>query len=192
MSSLYFDALKDPLYSRGRNDARRRSAQSALLHVLGRLLTSLAPVLSFTTEEAWQALPEVLRGGHDSIFDTTLYSSDRDVADEITLWETLRDLRSQVAASEGPRDFEARARLTVSPDLYKYLAGLGDNLREALVVSQLELVEATEDGIVELTVSPAQGEKCARCWKFRELGTDPKHPTICADCAAVVNALPSS
>ena len=62
MSSLYFDALKDPLYSRAANDPRRRSAQSALLYVLKRFLTALAPVLSFTAEEAWQELPEALRG----------------------------------------------------------------------------------------------------------------------------------
>ena len=64
MSSLYFDALKDPLYSRAHADPRRRSAQSALLYVLSRFLTALAPVLSFTAEEAWQALiPEAARTG---------------------------------------------------------------------------------------------------------------------------------
>ena len=64
----------------------------------------------------------------------------------------------------------------------------GDNLREALVVSQLDLQNVGgEEAIVE--IAPADGEKCQRCWKFRELGTDPAHPAICADCAAVVNAL---
>ena len=71
MSGLYFDALKDPLYSRAAGDARRRSAQSALLYVLTRFVTALAPVLSFTTEEAWQALPGDLRGDAESVFDTS-------------------------------------------------------------------------------------------------------------------------
>jgi isoleucyl-tRNA synthetase len=44
---------------------------------------------------------------------------------------------------------------------------------------------------IELAVYPAYGEKCRRCWKFRELGTDPANPSICADCAAVVNDLSS-
>jgi len=70
------------------------------------------------------------------------------------------------------------------------LAALGDNLRDALVVSQLELHESSRDDI-GLAIFPAYGEKCRRCWKYRELGTDPKHPSICADCAAVVNDLSS-
>ena len=58
ISGLYFDALKDPLYSRAASDPRRRSAQSALLYILRRFSIVLAPVLSFTTEEAWQHLPQ--------------------------------------------------------------------------------------------------------------------------------------
>ncbi len=60
MSSFYFDALKDPLYSLGENSPRRRSAQSALLYTLRRMLTAIAPMLSFTAEEAWQEIPAVL------------------------------------------------------------------------------------------------------------------------------------
>jgi isoleucyl-tRNA synthetase len=191
MSSLYFDALKDPLYSRAANDARRRSAQSALLYVLTRFLTALAPILSFTTEEAWQALPESLRGEAHSVFDLSLGAPPAKPGEresDVALWERLRELRAQVAASESPRDFEARVSLAAPGPLYERLAPLGDNLREALVVSQLDLRKASGDDVA-LEILPAQGEKCQRCWKFRELGTDPDHPTICADCAAVVDAL---
>jgi isoleucyl-tRNA synthetase len=191
MSSLYFDALKDPLYSRAANDARRRSAQSALLYVLTRLLVALAPVLSFTTEEAWQSLPEALRGDAGSVFDLLLGApaakgEHRDA--DVALWESLRELRAQVAASESPRDFEARVTLAVPAALYERLAPLGDNVREALVVSTLDLRRAAGEEAV-LEIQAAEGEKCQRCWKFRELGTDPAHPSICADCAGVVNAL---
>jgi isoleucyl-tRNA synthetase len=198
MSGLYFDALKDPLYSRAAGDSRRRSAQSGLLYVLERFLTALAPVLSFTAEEAWQALPEPLKAGAESIFDTSFVAghAKRDSrAHDVELWERLRLLRARVAASESPRDFEAKVRLEVTPELYAELAALGDNLREALVVSQLELhpaapaAEKASDGVVSFELGAADGEKCQRCWKFRELGTDPSHPTICAECAAVVNAL---
>ena len=193
MSSLYFDAMKDPLYSRAADDPRRRSAQSALLYVLTRFLTAFAPVLSFTSEEAWQALPAALRGDAESVFDSSLASANhkRDAfADDLELWEVLRGLRARVAASESPRDFEAQVRLRVSPALHRRLAALGDNLREALVVSQLALDEdADADGVAGVELSNADGEKCERCWKFRELGTDPAHPSICADCAAVVNSL---
>ncbi len=188
MSSLYFDALKDPLYSRAASDPRRRSAQSALLYVLTRFLTAIAPVLSFTAEEAWQHVPDWVRSGTESVFDNSF-----DVArlrggaeHDLALWQQLRELRARVAASSSPRDFEAQLRLTVPPALYKRLHALGDNLREALVVSQLSLRSGEPE---QFELLPADGAKCARCWKYRELGTDPEHPAICADCARVVRAL---
>ena len=196
MSGLYFDALKDPLYSRAASDPRRRSAQSALLHILGRFLVALAPVLSFTAEEAWQFLPAPLRGDAQSVFDTSFNVGRNHAAsfgEDLALWQELRALRARVAASESPRDFEARLRLVVKPEFYRRLSALGEGLREALVVSQLALEEdpGNEDGsdVVAFDLSPAQGEKCVRCWKYRELGTDPDHPAICAECATVVRAL---
>jgi isoleucyl-tRNA synthetase len=189
MSSFYFDACKDPLYSLAENSHRRRSAQSALLYTLKRFLTAVAPMLSFTAEEAWQEIPEDLRGEERSVFDSAFGSPLRAKDSELALWETLRELRSRVAASP-IRDFEARVELAVPAARYDALAALGDNLRDALVVSQLDLRKSDGDEI-ELGIYPAYGEKCRRCWKFRQLGTDPEHPTICADCAAVVNSLSS-
>ncbi len=69
------------------------------------------------------------------------------------------------------------------------MRALGDNLREALIVSQVRSLELAHDGNPAATVEPASGEKCARCWKYRELGADPEHPALCADCAAVTRAL---
>lgn len=197
MSGLYFDAMKDPLYSRASGDARRRSAQSTLLYVLSRFLTVLAPILSFTAEEAWQSLTPELRADFESIFDTSLPEAPGKLdvfVTDVELWDVLRELRARVAASESPRDFEAQVRLSAAPALYRRLAALGDNLREALVVSQLRLDESTasDDGIAAFELLPAHGRKCERCWKFRDLGFDPAHPTICADCAAVVKAMPMS
>jgi isoleucyl-tRNA synthetase len=197
MSGLYFDALKDPLYSRAAADPRRRSAQSALLYVLTRFLTVLAPVLSFTAEESWQSLPAFVRGDEPSVFDTAFdvhRHKAAEVEGDLALWQQLRSLRARVAAVASPRDFEAQLRLTVTPGLYKRLHALGDNLREALVVSQLALDQSgatngASDGVVAFELLPADGEKCVRCWKFRELGVDPAHPAICADCALVVRSL---
>jgi isoleucyl-tRNA synthetase len=187
MSSLYFDACKDPLYSLSANSNRRRSVQSALLYALKRFLTTVAPILSFTAEEAWQEIPEHLRGEEKSVFDSAFGTAAKAKTSEIELWETLRDLRARVAASD-IRDFEARVELAVPAAQYDTLAALGDNLRDALVVSQLDLRKHDGDTI-ELAVLRARGQKCRRCWKFRELGTDPAHPSICADCAAVVSEL---
>ncbi|MDP9024182.1 MAG: class I tRNA ligase family protein, partial [Candidatus Eremiobacteraeota bacterium] len=196
MSSFYFDALKDPLYSRAYNDSRRRSAQSALLYVLRRFLTAVAPVLSFTAEEAWQEISASLRGDRHSVFDSSFdaASIDRGALDRKTaLWAVLRELRAQVAAGEKTangsiRDYETSARVTVPENLVESVRALRDNLREALVVSQVQAIVSHGDTL-RAELFPAEGEKCRRCWKFRELGTDIAHPMICAECAVVVHSL---
>jgi isoleucyl-tRNA synthetase len=191
MSGLYFDALKDPLYARAENNARRRSAQSALLYALKRLLTVLAPILSFTAEEAWQEIPARLRADEESVFDSSFDAPALHVkAGDLELWDLLRELRARVAAGIEAggatiRDYETSALVIVPEHFVASLRALGDNLREALVISQLDGVEPGESADVRLR--PADGAKCARCWKFRELGTDHEHPSICADCADVVS-----
>ena len=192
MSSFYFDALKDPLYSRARNDARRRSAQSALLYALRRFVTAVAPILSFTAEEAWQALPETLRES-DSVFFSSFAAPGAEVDRTATAakWEMLRELRAAVAGNDGPRDFEARATILAGRAAHAMLAPLADNLREALVVSQVELRldETLAEDDVRLEITQADGSKCRRCWKFRQLGSDPEHPALCSDCVEVVAGL---
>ncbi len=190
MSALYFDALKDPLYSRAKDDPRRRSAQSALLYALEGFLAAVAPVLSFTAEEAWQALPSDLRGERESVFDLTMPEGRLDSA-TIETWRTLRDLRAKVSADSELRDFEAKAYVELSAqDRARLLALFGDEkqlregLREALVVSDIDL--GLSPAATRVQNLPADGKKCARCWKYRELGADAAHPAICAECARIV------
>jgi isoleucyl-tRNA synthetase len=189
LSRFYLDALKDPLYSGEPDGHRRRSAQSAILEILRTLAVLLAPILSFTAEEAWQFVPESLRGEHRSIFDVPFPRVG--ALDEIALeeWNVLKALRAQVAANDSPRDFEADATVLVDKHLYERLVALGDNLREALIVSHVVELDHAPDGVTGVTLQPAHGSKCARCWKFRELGSDAEHPEICADCAHTVRGL---
>ncbi len=192
LSGFYIDVLKDPMYSGARSSARRRSAQSALYAILETLLVLVAPILSFTAEEAWQSVPERLRGAADSVFDLEFPAGSerglREAAD-LELWDILRRLRAAVAASEGMRDFQLAAHVHAPPALEPRLRELGDNLREALVVSALELSVDPDRAEAHVELRPASGDKCARCWKYLPLGSDPIHPTLCAPCAAIVRAL---
>ena len=189
VSAFYVDALKDRLYSSAPDSARRRSAQSALLEMFRTIAVLLAPILSFTAEEAWQYLPAELRGEQESVFDVAFPRVEAVDEEALAVWSLLKQLRAQVAASEGVRDFQLDATVEVPRALYDRLAALGDGLREALVVSSLRRVDASANGAASVVVVPADGEKCQRCWKYLPLGTDPEHPTICASCAQIVRDL---
>ncbi len=195
LSSFYVDLLKDPMYSGARGGSRRKSAQTVVFAIFEALCALLAPLLSFTAEEAWQFLPAPLRGERSSVFDVRLPSgSARGTAEvaALRLWETVKSLRALVAASDGPRDFALQARLHAGVAVEPALRELGDGLREALVVSHLELdADATlhEDELPHIVLTAADGDKCSRCWKYLPRSDDPLHPTLCAPCAAIVRDL---
>ncbi len=191
LSAFYGDALKDRLYSSAPNAPRRRSAQSALFEIFRTTCVLLAPILSFTAEEAWQSLPAPLRGDAESVFDLALPRVEAVDDDALAAWALLKELRAQVAASEGVRDFQLDARVDVPEQFRERFVALGDNLREALVVSSLRGIGTSANGAATVVVVPADGEKCQRCWKYLPLGTDPAHPTLCETCAGIVRVLES-
>src|SRR5581483_6963934 len=103
-SAFYVDAVKDRLYTSARDSDRRRSAQSAALEMLRTLCVLLAPVLSFTAEEAWQFLPGTLKEQAVSVFDLSFPRIDHVDEEALGLWAQLRSLRAQVASNDGARD----------------------------------------------------------------------------------------
>jgi isoleucyl-tRNA synthetase len=180
------------MYSGPRLGRRRKSAQAALFTIFESLCALLAPVLSFTAEEAWQHLPEPLKAGRASVFDVALpHGSERGTSEleALQLYDAVKNLRALVAAAEGPRDFQLRATVYATPALEPKLRALGDNLRESLVVSALDLhvdPAAAEGAAARIELVQAEGIKCARCWKTLPPSGDPLHPAICAPCAAIV------
>jgi isoleucyl-tRNA synthetase len=188
LSAFYLDANKDRLYTSAPDAARRRSGQSAALEILRTLGVLLAPILSFTAEEAWQFVPERLRGSYESIFDVTFPQIGEVDTASLALWQTLKELRAQVSATSDRPAVESDARVRVPGEGYAPLHALGDGLREALGVSTLLGLESGTALAVE--TEAAHGEKCARCWKFLPLGSDAEYPDICAPCAAIVRSLP--
>ena len=210
LSSMYLDVLKDRLYASGPASAERRSAQTALWHILGLLLRDMAPVLSFTAEEIFTHLPEGLRGAEPTVFALQPVDSAPLLLDEGTRdnWTVLTAVRGAVTKAIEPmrRDgvighsLDTRVTLFATDELRQRLEGLNTDLRAFCIVSQIALqpLESAPQGAyrdeeiagLAIGVEKAHGEKCERCWIYStELGADAGHPTLCPRCTAVIKAM---
>ena len=209
LSAVYLDIIKDRLYASAPESQQRRSAQSALWHILSLLLRDMAPILSFTAEEIFGHLPESLRGPQSTVFalqplDVQPWLLPEGLRDD---WQSLLAVRGAVTAAIEPlrqagevgHSLDTRVTLWLADDLRERLESLGADLRAVCIVSQLVLANLKDapdkalrlsevEGLA-VSVERARGEKCERCWIYSEdLGTDPAHPTLCPRCAEVVRA----
>ena len=213
LSAVYLDILKDRLYSSAPASKERRSAQTALYHLLCMLVRDMAPVLSFTAEEIFHHLPNDLRDDVPTVFalppvDSKPYLLEDGVRDD---WNVLLAVRGAVTRAIEPlrRDsvvghsLDTSVTLYVADELRERLEGLHTDLRAFFIVSQLHLAplaEAPADAVQDaevaglaVGVAKAAGEKCERCWIYStELGSDPAHPTLCPRCAKVMAELPEA
>ena len=188
LGAFYLDVLKDRLYTTRADAAARRSAQNALHHVAHSLLRLMAPILSFTAEEA----SAVLTGkADDSVFFQTWHALPRvpEAAALIERWREIRAARAEVQkeleklreAGKIGASLAAHVEIGASGGRYAALAALGDELRFVMITSQA----AVRSGADEIRAAPSPHQKCERCWHYRaDVGADPAHPTICGRCAS--------
>ena len=199
MSNFYLDIIKDRLYCDETGGLSRRSAQTALFLILDTMTKLMAPILCFTCDEIWQAMPH--REGDDgrNVLFNEMNRPFTDCAlsgDAMARWERIIAVRDAVnGALEAARaekrigkSLEAKVKLTV-PAEDAFLTEMdADALADLLIVSQ---VEAETGAALAVAVEPAGGAKCERCWKqSASVGGDAAHPTLCARCAAAVAKLP--
>ncbi|MBQ7714149.1 MAG: isoleucine--tRNA ligase [Oscillospiraceae bacterium] len=189
LSTFYLDVVKDRLYCDGADSVSRRSAQTALYLTLDTLTKLFAPILAFTCDEVWLAMPH--RAGDDTrnvLFnDMNRPFADYALADGLDRWEQLRALRDSVNAALET----ARAEKTIGKSLEAAVtltcpdgAALPDtDLADLFIVSQVEV----KQGELSVAVAPAKGAKCPRCWKF---STAADADGLCPRCAEVVRKLP--
>lgn len=196
LSAIYHDLVKDRLYTDPSQSHRRRSTQTTLHRLATRLCQMLSPILSFTTDEAWEFMPGGTDGESVHLSDWTPGAFHRPQA-ERAAWEQLFALREKVlpvlekARQEKTIGKALEAHVTLKgskPDLQPAL-DLENQFREILNVSQLSLNPTTTystDG-VEVEVWHADGEKCLRCWHWeRDVGGDSNHPSLCGRCVDAV------
>ncbi len=200
LSALYFDVLKDRLYTAAPASRARRSAQTVLHRLTYALVRLLAPILSFTTEEVWGHFsrpagegPSVHLSGFPDPAELTkgLTAQHRKRARQ---WDRLMEVREHVLKSlEAARQekyigapLEACVHLRAGADLYPLLEQYAAELPGLFIVSQVE-VTRQENKVLSVHVARAAGVKCERCWKYTaDVGSASGLPTVCAACAAVV------
>ena len=200
MGSFYLDIIKDRQYTAKADGVARRSCQSALYLILEALLRWMAPILSFTAQEAWEAMP----GKRDEFVFTSRWVDDLKELDENSAfnsayWDRILAFRDEAnraveaARNQGVIGGSLEAELTVFADgeLKNDLKQLGDELKFLLITSKALVSDekAPEDAFVSeslkcaFSVRKSQAHKCERCWHYEEeVDTDPKHPGLCRRC----------
>ncbi len=199
LGGFYLDILKDRLYTAPANSRARRSAQNALYHITQSLTRLLAPILSFTAQEVWEALT----GSEASVFEQTWYEFGlpRDAEPLRSRWSKLRELRSDVlkqlealrAAGAIGSSLAGEVELYAIGESRAFLKSFADDLRFVFITSQARVEEVAPAGAVAATalpdvsiqVRPSAHPKCERCWHYRaDVGTDAAHPGLCGRCVS--------
>ena len=212
LSAVYFDVLKDRLYTSAPNSQGRRSAQTAIWKIGEGLARLLAPIMAFTCDEAWQYLPATASKAESihltsfpkksdflgaSAVDDTAVNNTKEQDD----WAALLQVREEVLkALETERTnkligggLEAQVQVTATDPLFSILKRHEGELRYLWIVSATRLEKAASvNGGTEITVrvSKADGLKCERCWNYStHVGEDKAFPTVCERCSAVLKEI---
>ena len=202
MSNFYLDIIKDRLYCGA--EAERRSAQTALYHILDGMTRLIAPILAFTSDEIWHAMKHAQGVNAESVLfndmpgDNAAFALDAAAKER---WAKLVSLRDAVnKALENARNAgvfkkaqDTDVTLSVSESDAVFLAGV--DLASLCIVSKVTVTtgavegEKSEDCLIPCTIAVALDEspKCPRCWNHSEhIGADGHHNQLCDRCAAVV------
>jgi isoleucyl-tRNA synthetase len=191
LGAFYLDILKDRLYTSAADARARRSAQSALWHIVQSITRLMAPILSFTAEEIMAVQ------GQPSVMLSTWHALPA-LAEKSALaarWQALRALRAEVlkkiedvrSAGGIGSSLQAEVEIQAAGETHDLLASLGDDLKFVLICSKVTLGKLGA-GETVVTVTPSQQKKCARCWHWRaDVGQHEhaaEHPELCGRCAS--------
>ena len=206
LSKIYIDVTKDRVYVGKKDGQPRRAAQSAMYTVLNGLTRILAPLISFTAEEIWQAMPHASSDVRESVFLNEIPTYDETLcnAELAARWDRQFALRDDVmkalevarAAKLIGKSLDAKVTVyTEDKDAAALLESFGADLATVYIVSGAKVVvgKAPEGAFtetasgIEVLVELADGEKCDRCWAH---STEGEHTEdggfICAKCKAII------
>ncbi|MEE3332724.1 MAG: isoleucine--tRNA ligase [Ruminococcus sp.] len=191
MSNFYLDVLKDTLYTEKKDSPLRRSAQTAIYHILDAMTRMLCPILAYTSDEIWQYMPHKSTDNTESIiFNDMPKTIALDVDDDfMAQWERISELRDSVKKEIEvlvkdktiKSSLESKVTLTACGEYLDFLRNVESEIKPALIVSEVEILEG--DGELKISVEKAEGEKCERCWVIsKSVGLNSAHPTLCDKC----------
>ena len=187
MGGFYLDIIKDRQYTVATDNIARRSAQTAIWHILEAMVRWLAPILSYTAEEIWRHMPGERA---ESVFLTRFYDdlADYDPQYDAAFWAEINRVREEVnTALEAARkngdiggSLEAELDITAPAATLATLERLEDELRYVYIVSKVTL---RAGDALAITVKKAQGEKCERCWHILPtVNQNAAYPGLCPRC----------
>ncbi|WP_158147610.1 isoleucine--tRNA ligase [Vibrio cincinnatiensis] len=211
MGSFYLDVIKDRQYTAKRGGHAQRSCQTALYYIVEALVRWMAPIMSFTADEIWNAMPPLQANGEKRsqfVFVTEwyqdLFALDENEVLSSAFWNDIQDVRGAVnkllenARSEKiiGGSLQAEVTLFAEPALVEKLSKLQDELRFVLLTSKAtvkaleeksDAAQATEIEGLFVQVSKIEAEKCDRCWHYTsDVGSIQGHETICGRCVSNV------
>ncbi|MEM9242727.1 MAG: isoleucine--tRNA ligase [Pseudomonadota bacterium] len=199
MGSFYLDIIKDRQYTAKTDGQARRSAQTAMWHIMEVLVRLLAPICPYTADEIWQHMSGEREA---SVFLSTWYELPAEQAMSISAdnWQTVMNVRDAVnkeierlrADKHLGSNLEATVTLYADDDLKACLDQFKDELRFVLIVSEAQVlplnkaeagrVSSDVDGLT-IKITPSRYQKCARCWQYRpDVGSHADHPQLCRRC----------
>ena len=195
MSNFYLDVLKDRLYTEKKDSLERRAAQTTIYMILDAMTRMISPILAYTSDEIWKYMPHKDTDDVESIiFNSMPEKICLEVSDQfMDTWDKIHKLRDDVKREievlvkdktiRG--SLEAKVTLTASGEYLEFLNSISKEIKPALIVSEVEILEG--DGDLNISVEKAEGEKCERCWSIsRTVGMNHVHPTLCDRCCKIL------
>lgn len=205
LSAFYLDIVKDRLYTAGKKSLSRRACQTVLFEISQALVRILAPVMPHQAEDIWQNVVECHKVGTESIL-LSDWVKVNPRWENVSLEEdfsTILKAREIVTKAIEPlradkkvgSSLEVAVYIKTKNDALNILSANAAELNNIFITSQAFLCDETPANVLneysedEFTVwvTLAQGEKCERCWKYRKLGEQTGHETICSECYEAIS-----
>ncbi len=205
MGAFYLDVLKDRLYTAKKGSIARKSAQTAMHHILQALIRWMAPIMTYTADEIWKLIGNKENILFEQWYNIPQVAENSQWTDE--KWAAIRQIRhantkllEQLrSAGDIGSSLDADVSIYVDEDTFNQLKDINAELRFVLITSAAQLLPLSEkpdaaieceleDGSVFIDAQVAKGEKCVRCWHKREdVGSDKTHPQLCQRCITNVD-----